>query len=239
MRYLLLILPLLSCQMSNLNTLQKVYLIKQDGSLLEKRYVDNNNTTRIVTYDLETKQTNDSIMLGYDEKDNLISAKTYNFIEGKYEADELLNVNDYYLQAYSKASSCNNLLPIKHHFLMEEIISNVCGIEKSVLPNGDEVSSLAKTKQNKEVIEISFSEINATFNNSCDIFQLYFYNQPLINFDLKIKNGYLIKETYSFSNGTFIRDFFFDESGELKKSVADIKYKNEVDKKITKTYEIE
>lgn len=239
MRYLLLIFSLLSCQMSNLNTLQKVYVIKQDGSLLEKRYVDNNNTTRIVTYDLETKQPNDSITLGYDKEGNLLSAKTYNFVEGKYEADELLTVGDYYLQAYSKDSFCHNLLPIKHRFLMEEIISNVCGILKSVLPNGGEVSSLAKTKQNKEVIEISYSEINATFNNPYDIFQLYFYNEPLINFALQIKNGYLVQESYFFSNGTFIRDFFYDETGELKKSVADIKYKNEVGKKITRTYEIE
>jgi hypothetical protein len=239
MRYLLLIFPLFSCQMSNTDTLQKVYVIKQDAKLLEKRYADNNITTRVVTYDLETKQPNDSITLGYDEKGKLLSAKTYNYIEGKYEADELLTVGDYYLQAYSKDNSCNNLLPIKHRFLMEEIISNVCSIQNSVLPNGGKVSSLTKAKQNKEVMEISCSEINSTFNNPYDIFQLYFYNQPLMNFALQIKNGYLIKETYSFSNGTFIRDFFYNETGELKKSVADVKYKNEVSKKITKTYEIE
>ncbi len=239
MKNLLLIFPLLSCQMCNLNTLQKVYVIKQDGGLLEKRYVDNNNTTCIVTYDLETKKPTDSITFGYDEKGNLFSAKTYNFVEGKYEADELLTVGDYYLQAYSKDSSCIKLQPIKHHFLMEEIISNICSIQNSVLPNGCVVSSLTKTKQNKEVIEISCSEINATFNNPLDIFQLYFYNQPLMNFDLQINNGYLIKETYSFSDGTFIREFFYNKTGELKKSVANIKYKNEVVKKITKSYEIE
>ncbi len=247
MRYLLLIFPLLSCQMSNLNTfqmsslnkLQKVYVIKQDGSLLERRYVDNKNTTCIVTYDLETKQPADSIILGYDEKGNLLSAKTYNFVEGKYEADELLTVGNYYLQAYSKDSSCINLLLIKHSFLMEEIISKICSIQNSVLPNGGEVSSFSKTKQNKEIIEISCSEINARFNNPFDVFQLYFHNQLLISFDLQIKNGYLIKETYSFSDGTFTRAFFYDEAGELKKSVADIKYKNEIGKKITKLYELE
>ena len=122
---------------------------------------------------------------------------------------------------------------------MEEIISKICSIQNSVLPNGIEVSSLTKTKQNKEIIEISCSEINARLNQPFDIFQLYFYNQPLISFDLQIKNGYLIKETYSFSEGTFIREFFYDEVGELKKSVADIKYKNEVGKKITKLYEME
>ncbi len=169
----------------------------------------------------------------------MFSVKTYNFVEGKYEADELLTVGDYYLQAYCKDSFCIKLQPIKHRFLMEEIISNICSIQNSVLPNGCVVSSLTKTKQNKEVIEISCSEINATFNNPHDIFQLYFYNQLLINFNLQIKNGYLIKETYSFSDGTFMREFFYDETGELKKSVANIKYKNEVVKKITKSYEIE
>ncbi|MFH1005170.1 MAG: hypothetical protein V1781_06720 [Bacteroidota bacterium] len=239
MRYLILIPFLLACQMSSLNTLQKVYVIKQDGNLLEKRYVDNNNTTRIVTYDIETKQPNDSIVLGYDEKGNLVSAKAYSFVERKYEANELLTVGDYYLQAYGIDSSCDNLLPMKYRFLMEDVVSNVCGIQQSVLPNGGIVSSLAKTTKNKEIIEISCSDINAKFNLPYDIFQLYFYNQSLISFNLQIKDGHLMKETYYFSDGIFVREFFYDETSELKKSVADVRYKNEVSKKITKTYEIE
>jgi hypothetical protein len=239
MRYLILIPFLVACQMSKSGTLQKVYEIKQDGILFEKRYTDKNNTTRIVTYDIETKQPNDSITLNYDEKGNLIAVKAYVFVEGKYEVDELLKVGDYYFQAYSKDSFCNSLLPIKYRFLIENIVSCICNIQQSVLPNGGMVSSLAKTIKNKEVIEISYSEINAKFISPYDIFQLYFYNQLLISFSLQIKDGHLIKETYSFSEGTFIREFFYDETGQLKKSVADVKYKNEVGEKITRTYELE
>lgn len=239
MRYLLLILPLFSFLMSDSNPVLEVFIVKQNGSLLEKRYVHNNNTTNVVTYDLETKEPKDSVTLEYDEEGNLLSSKTYNFFEGKYEVDELLDARDYYLQAYSKDSSCNKVLPIKYHFLMEEVTSNICDILKSVLPKGGEVSSLAKIKQNKEVKEISYPDIYTKFNNPYNIFRLYFYNETLISFTLEIENGYLIQESYSFSNGTFIRDFRYDEKGKLKKSIANIKYKNGIGKKITKTYEIE
>jgi len=238
MRYLILILFLVACQMSKSGTLQKVYEIKQDGILFEKRYTDKNNTTRIVNYDIETKQPIDSITLNYDKKGNLIAVKVYDFAEGKY-VDELLWRSDYYFQAYSKDSLCNSLLPIKYRFLIENIVSCICNIQQSLLPNGVRVSSLAKTIKNKEVIEISYSEINAKFKLPYNIFQLYFYNQLLISFSLQIKDGHLIKETYSFSEGTFIRELFYDETGQLKKLVEECRYNNEVGEKITRTYEFE
>lgn len=240
MRFLLLISVLFACQTSSSVALRRTYSIKQEGILIEKRYIDSiNRTTCIVTYDIETKQPIDSINLNYiDDKGNLSFIKVYNFADDKYELNELKIVHNIYRKAYGNDSFCDVSLILKNKFLIEEVISNICAIQSSILPNGKEVALLGITTRKADITEIKYSGVQAKFNSLPEIFQSYFYNQIMEGFNLQIKNGYLQEEEYSFTDGTFTRTFFYD-AGKLIKSVMNVKYKNGSTKSITRTYETE
>ncbi len=226
---------LLCCQTGNLNSFEYVYIIKQNGNLFEKRYVENQKTICIVN-NYVTEHPKDSTKLNYNVNGDLISAETYSFIHGEYQRNILKKAEDYYLQAFSNDSDCVEKSIIQHRFLIEESINNICNIQNSVLPKTGDISLLKKINQNNDTILMSYAGINSIFNSPYDIFQLYFYNQSLINFDLQVKNGYLLKEHYCFSNGTLIRRYFYNNNGKLNKSVTDISYDNQPSQNIIRTY---
>jgi hypothetical protein len=239
MRTLLLIPVLFVCQTSTSEEVSKIYAIKQKGVLIEKRYVDDKNrTTCIVTYDIETKNPIDSISLNYMNQEEL-AIKAYSLVEGKYEVNELPIISDFYRRIYSADDSlCDILLIVKHKLLIEDVLSNICGIQSSVLPDGKNVSSLAITTKSSDLIEIKYVDVKAMFNNFSETLQSYFYNQIMEGFSLHVKNGYLQKEEYTFIGGVFTRTFFYD-AGRLIKSVIDVKYKNGRTKSLTRVYELE
>lgn len=240
MRTLLLIPVFFACQTSTSEGVSKIYAIKQDGFLVEKRYVDDKNrTTCIVTYDIETRNSIDSISLNYMNKEELGIVKAYSLVEGKYEENELPIISDFYRKIYSTHDDlCDILLNVKHKLLIEDVLSNICGINSSVLPDGKNVSSLAITKKSSDLIEIKYVDIKVRFNNLSETLQSYFYNQIMEGFSIVIKNGYLQKEEYTFVDGIFNRTFFYD-AGRLIKSVIDVKYKIGKTKSSTRVYELE
>ena len=204
--------------------------------MIEKRLVDDNsNTTCIITYDIETKQPMDSVNFIYIGKENLSSVKSYSFADGKYDLNELPFMNNYYLKAYNTDSLCKVELHIQHSFLMEDVISNICRIHNSMLPTGQKISALQKISLNSELTEIQYHDINARFTNLPEIFQAFFHSQIINRINLQIKNGYLIKEEYLFTDGSFNRMFYY-ELGVLVKSIIDVKYKTGISKVVTRTY---
>ena len=228
-----------ACQTSTSEGENKIYAIKQEGVLVEKRYIDGKNrTTCIVTYDIETKNPIDSINLNYMNQKELGIVKAYSLVEGKYEENELPIISDFYRKIYSTHDgSCDILLNVKHKLLIEDVLSNICGIHSSVLPDGKNVSSLAITTKSSDLIEIKYVDVKARFNNLSETLQSYFYNQIMEEFSIIVKNGYLQKEEYTFIDGVFTRTFFYD-AGRLIKSVIDVKYKNGKTKSSTRVYEL-
>jgi hypothetical protein len=226
MRLLLLLPILFACQTSNSVGLNRICRIKQDGVLVEKRYLDDKNrTTCIVTYDTKTKNALDSIFLNYSNQEILVDIKAYSFIEGKYELNEIPMTSDFYRRIYGNNDLCNVLLIVKHKLLIEDVLNNICNIQSSVLPNGKDVSSIAIITRNSDLTKIKFEALNARFNNLSEIHQSYFYNQIMESFSVQIKNGYLQQEEYIFTDGVFKRSFFY-EAERLVKSVIDVKYKD-------------
>lgn len=240
MRILLLIPVFFACQTSTSEGVSKIYAIKQEGVLVEKRYVDDKNrTTCFVTYDIETKNPIDSISLNYINQEELGAIKAYSLVEGKYQVNELPIISDFYRKIYSADDGlCDILMNVKHKLLIEDVLSNICGIQSSVLPDGKNVSSLAITTKSSDLIEIKYVDVKARFNNLSETLQSYFYNQIMEGFSLHVQNGYLQKEEYTFIDGVFTRTFFYDAE-RLIKSVIDVKYKDGRTKSSTRVYELE
>lgn len=240
MRTLLLILVFFACQTSTSEGVSKIFAIKQEGFLVEKRYVDDKNrTTCIVTYDIDTRNPIDSICLNYMNQEEFGIVKAYSLVEGKYEENELPIISDIYRKMYTTHDDwCYILMNVKHKFLVEDVLSNICGINNSVLPDGKNVSSLAITKKSSDLIEIKYVDIKVRFNNLSESLQSYFYNQIMEEFSIVVKNGYLQKEEYTFVDGVFTRIFSYD-AGRLIKSVIVVKYKNGKRKSSTRVYELE
>ena len=240
MRILLLILVFFACQTNTSKGEGRTYTIKQDGILVEKRYVDDKNRTiSIVTYDMETKNPTDSISFNYVNQEELGGVKAYLLRDGKYEEHEPLMVDNFYREIYGVHNElCNAMLVLRCKLLLEDVISNICGIQSSVLPDGRKVSSLAMVSQNSDVVEIKYADINARFNNLSEILQSYFYNQIMLEFSIVVKNGYLQSEEYTFIGGVFARALFYD-TGHLIRSEIDVKYKNGETMSCTIVYEPE
>ncbi len=235
MKILLLLLSLFSCsaEASKKGGDLKVCIIKQNGILVEKRYFDpKGEISGIVTYSKDGMNPKDSVSFNGQ-------ITTYNYEEGRYSVNKLSLVRDYYTQVYSVDSICPFFKLIRHRFLIEEVISNLCVLQGSVLSDGTEVATKAEIVNALNEVTIKYPKLNSVFNNLPEVIQSYFYNKPLVSLELSINDGYLQKETYSFSEGTALRHFIYDNN-ELKKWTLEIKYLSNKNgpEKISRTYEL-
>lgn len=203
----------------------KICSIYQENNLVERRHIDaNNKTTSIITFDSESRTPIDSIKLSYNELE-IDKIKAFIFSNNHYELNPLKYANDYYFKVYID-TTCNLGKLSLNKFLMEDVISNICYIQNSILPNGDEVSFLAKTTKNKDTIDINYSPIGSRFNDLPEVFQSFFYNQPLDSLRLKVRDKNLQKEQYFFKTGTLTREFYY-KNDILKKANLRVKYYGE------------
>lgn len=235
---LVLVFALSSCSAQTANDdVKKICLIKQNGILVEKRsFDDKNNIVSIITYDEGNGKTPiDSIIF-----DNHLRITVYSYDQGKYLPDDLSLIRDYYTQIYDTAgSTCILRSIIQHKFLIEDVIESLCSIQGSVLVDGTEVSTRESITKASNGVTIRYSNLNSIFNNLPEILQSYFYNQPLDSLSLFVNNGYLQKETYSFSGGLASRSFTYD-NGLIQESILEVQYANSIKAptKIVWTYEL-
>ncbi|UTA68693.1 hypothetical protein [Emticicia sp. 21SJ11W-3] len=233
---LLLAIGFLSCNVHNSKgSLQKTCLIRQNGVLVEKRYLSPKGTpTSIITYEKDEKTPRDSIIFN-----EYLNVTAYVYDNGSYSINDLLLVKDYYTEIYNIDSTCNLYKTINHRILIEDSIANLCYIANSVLSDGTDASTKAVVTKSLNGIRIKYLRLNSLFLDLPEVLQSYFYEKTLCNVSLYIEEGYLKEEIYIFENGNASRHFIY-EKGFLKESKLEVRYfnNNETPIKTIRTYEL-
>lgn len=193
----------------NLENIGVEFIVEKtkNGELIERTYYDKDSLPISLVF-FDSKKPIDSIFATRSKSNNSWSLKSFHFEDEAYLENDAPITNMYNVK-FPKTNNCK-YWDLEGSNILKDECNNICIMSASSLVSGKSVEDLKTIKNEGEVEQITYDNLNSKFIDLSEDIKAYFYMETLSKFEVLISKNKLIEERYFFENGNFNKKYYYD-----------------------------